>query len=344
MSSERTTRTPDPPQRRLPSPRLRGCARFPWLVLESVAEHDVTQTADTGIQLIRSLGQGWTPTTIAVMSSDTTGTRAPLRLLFVGGRPELRTALATSSLAELVTDPADADCALVDMVSLTPAAHAEACHYPFLPSLPLVIVSAIGADRLMDATPYLGEVARAESTAIRARADHIVLRCAPMDVDLVRIARQIKDFATVHGCFTDAAVPWLALDDLIEVIALLTTEPMRRSGRVYELTGQELAPVPLVVDRLATVLGSRARYHPVEPAELVTALCGSSDWDLDMACRVPGHQLWVSSGILPNQQIEQALHRAPRSLHACITQAATAVTPQHATAPAVIAPKRTPHE
>jgi hypothetical protein len=31
-----------------------------------------------------------------------------------------------------------------------------------------------------------------------------------MDVDLVEVARQIKEFAAVHGGFSDASVPWLA--------------------------------------------------------------------------------------------------------------------------------------
>ncbi|MFI9821085.1 hypothetical protein ACIHFC_11525 [Streptomyces sp. NPDC052013] len=192
------------------------------------------------------------------MRTDTAGTRAPLRLLFIGGRPALRTALAASPRTELVTDPAEADCALVDVASLTPAAHAEACRYPFAPSLPLVIMSAVGADRLADTNPYLAEVARAERAAAQARADHCVLRCAPMDVDLVQIARQIADFATVYGCFTDGPVPWLALDDLVDVAALLAFDPVRRGGRVYELTGHEIAPVTTVVDRLADAAGCRA--------------------------------------------------------------------------------------
>ncbi|MEY9997919.1 hypothetical protein ABIE67_010038 [Streptomyces sp. V4I8] len=251
--------------------------------------------------------------------------------MFVGGRPALRRALATSSLAELVTDPADADCALVDVASLTPTAHASACRYPFLPSLPLVIVSALGVDRLMGASPYLGEVARAENTAAKARADHVVLRCAPMDVDLVQIARQIKDFAAVRGSFTDAPVPWLAVDDLIEVIAVLTTEPMKHTGNVYELTGQELATVPMVVTQLATALGSRAQYHSLGPAQLVAALCSSVSWDFDMASRVPGHQQWIGSGLLPNLLIEQTLRRPARSLNACIARAASTVTRQRTT-------------
>jgi hypothetical protein len=100
----------------------------PWLVLRSVAKDDVARTADIGIQWIRSLGQRQVPTRIAPMSSDTTGTRTPPGLMFVGGHPTLRTARATSSLTELVSDAADADCALVDVASLTPTAHAAARH------------------------------------------------------------------------------------------------------------------------------------------------------------------------------------------------------------------------
>jgi hypothetical protein len=246
--------------------------------------------------------------------------------LFIGGRPALRTALAASPRVEPVTDPAEAACALVDVASLTPTAHAEACRYPLPPSLPLVVVSAIGAERSTDANPYLAEVARAESTATRARADHCVLRCAPMDVDLVQVARQISDFSTVYGCFTDGPVPWLALDDLVDVVALLAAEPARRGGRVYELTGHETASLTRVVGRLASALNVRAEYHPLEADQLVTALCSSVGWDLDMALRVPGHQQWAGAGHPTSPLVGKALHRPPRPLDACITYAVAAVT------------------
>ncbi len=252
--------------------------------------------------------------------------RTPLRLLFIGGRPALRTALAAWPGTELVSDAAEADCALVDVASLTPTAHAEACHYPYAPSLPLIVVSAIGADRCADTNPYLAEVARAENTAARARADHCILRCAPMDVDLVQIARQIADFSTVYGCFTGGPVPWLALGDLVDVTARLVSDPARRGGRAYELTGHDTAPVTTVVDQLAGALDVRAEYHPLEPAQLVGALCNSVGWSLDMALRVPGHQQWTGAGHPTSPLVEKALHHTPRPLDACLAYAAAVVT------------------
>ncbi|MEU8918243.1 hypothetical protein [Streptomyces nigrescens] len=233
--------------------------------------------------------------------------------------------MEATSRAVLVSDPAEANCALADVASLTPTAHAEACRYPLAPSLPLIITSALGADTAADSNPYLAEVARAESTAAQAHPDHCVLRCAPMDVDLAQVARQIKDFSTVYGCFSGGRVPWLAVEDLLDIAAVLATEPARRAGRVYEITGHESVTVATAVDRLASVLGSRADYHVLEPAQLVDALCVSVGWSLDVALRVPHHQQWIGTEHPTSPLVERALGRPPRLLETCIAHAAASV-------------------
>ncbi|MGA5559834.1 hypothetical protein ACPCUV_01380 [Streptomyces platensis] len=256
------------------------------------------------------------------MRTEKAGTPAPLRLLFIGGRPALRRALEATSRAVLVNDPAEATCALVDVASLTPTAHAAACHYPLAPSLPLIIISALGADTAAHTNAYLAEVARAEHTAAQAHTDHCVLRCAPMDVDLAQVARQIEDFSTVYGCFSGGRVPWLAVEDLIDVAATVAAEPERRAGRVYEITGHESATVATAVGLLASAMDSRADYHVLEPAQLVDALCVSVGWSLDMALRVPHQQEWIGTEQPTSPLVERALGRPPRPLEACVAHAA----------------------
>ncbi len=248
----------------------------------------------------------------------------PCRVLVIGGRPALLTALSSSQSVSVVRHVTEADVALVDVGGLTPMAHAEACRYPLAPQLPLVVISALGADGADGSDPYLDEVARAETVAMAGRSDVCVLRCAPLDLDLVQVARQIHDHSAVYGCFADDAVPWLAFDDVLDVVRQLVADPGRRGGRAYELTGGDPIPITGVVASLARLLCRGSQYHALEPERLVEALTMSVGWSLDTALRVPHHQEWAGAARPVTPTVERALERSPRPMSVCLQRAATA--------------------
>ncbi|WP_046468713.1 Rossmann-fold NAD(P)-binding domain-containing protein [Allosalinactinospora lopnorensis] len=251
----------------------------------------------------------------------------------IGGRPTLPPALHEAPGVSVVHDPAEADAALVDVGSLTPAAHGEACRYPLAPRLPLIVISALGVDKAGTDDPYLAEVSRAETAAVEGRDDWCVLRRAPLDLDLVQVARQITEFSTVYGCFGDNPVPWLAFEDVLDVIREAVAAPDRRRGRAYQLTGAEPVRVGDLVGMLADSLDRKAEYHPLDPAHLVEALSATVGWSLDTALRVPHHQHWAGTAHPLSPTVERALGRPPRPVSTCVARAAAAVATPAAGAP-----------
>ncbi len=238
----------------------------------------------------------------------------------LGGRDDLRSALDRSTAADLVSTALEADCVLVDVGSLTPAAHAAACGYPLAPAdLPLFVVSAFGADDDAQRNPYLSEVAHAEQTALAGRTDWCVLRCAPLATDLMQILAQIQTFSAVYGCFGHNAVPWLAVNDVVAVMQELLADADRRVGQTYELTGGTLSSVDDVVARLGALIENPAEVHRIDEGQVVEALTTSIGWSPDVALRVPYHQRWLGAEWSVTDTVERALGRPPSDLDDCLS-------------------------
>jgi uncharacterized protein YbjT (DUF2867 family) len=269
-------------------------------------------------------------TTLVLGATGKTGRRVSARLRLRG--TPVRAASRSSSTRFDWTDPSGWDAALLGVTTVyVVAPGVPGPVHEFVPRAEaagvqhLVLLSGRGADTWGD-SPFGLDMRSAEDAVRGSALGWTVLRASNFDQnfdeDLFHAPLVAGELALPAGAVPE---PFIDIEDVADAAAVVSAEPARHAGRIYELTGPRALTFAEAVELISRASGRPIAYKQISPAEYAANLVEEGLGE-DDAHHVAEMFVLMERGLLAaaTDDLAAVLGRAPRTFEDYVVRAAAA--------------------